>query len=115
MCPTARRETIAGGRLMSIGWQKSAQGKGIAVIEPDPVQQRTEIVDAGPAEAFAGLFDLSVPNLSDGAELPLLWHWLYLLERPAQHALGADGHALTGIPRPRPGRRRMHAGGRLGS
>ena len=50
----------------------------------------------------------------DGA-LPLLWHWVYLLDRPPQAILGADGHpARDAIPTPPgPGLRRMFAGGRV--
>ena len=52
--------------------------------------------------------------LADGA-LPLLWHWVYLLDRPPQAILGADGHpARDAIPTPPgPGLRRMFAGGRV--
>ena len=52
--------------------------------------------------------------LPDGA-LPLLWHWVYLLDRPPQAILGADGHPARGaIPMPPgPGLRRMFAGGRV--
>ena len=47
--------------------------------------------------------------------LPLLWHWVYLLDRPPQAILGADGHpARDAIPTPPgPGLRRMFAGGRV--
>lgn len=71
----------------------------------------------GPAEALAGLVGVPVPDLSPGSTLPFLWHWLYLLDRPPQAALGADGHrAQGGIPLPPgPGRRRMFAGGRVRS
>jgi 3-methylfumaryl-CoA hydratase len=50
-------------------------------------------------------------------ELPLLWHWVYLLDRPATADLGPDGHPVRGsIPAPpEPGRRRMWAGGRVES
>ena len=50
-----------------------------------------------------------------GAALPLLWHWVYLLDRPPQDALGPDGHQARGgmpVP-PGPGLRRMFAGGRV--
>ena len=52
--------------------------------------------------------------LADG-ELPLLWHWVYLLDRPPQAILGADGHpARDAVPAPPgPGLRRMFAGGRV--
>jgi 3-methylfumaryl-CoA hydratase len=72
-----------------------------------------ELITAGPAEALAGL--LGVPGPDDGGALPLLWHWVYLLDRPPQAALGTDGHrAHGGVPvPPGPGRRRMFAGGRV--
>jgi len=56
-----------------------------------------------------------VPNVADGAGLPLLWHWVYLLDRPAQADLGLDGHPVRGtVPAPPgPGLRRMWAGGRV--
>ncbi|WP_318531884.1 FAS1-like dehydratase domain-containing protein [Amycolatopsis eburnea] len=61
----------------------------------------------GPAAALAAL--LGVPLPEDGV-LPLLWHWVYLLDRPAQADLGPDGHPVReGTP---PGRR-MWAGGRV--
>ncbi len=76
-----------------------------------PGRELTELITPGPAEALAGL--LGVPLA--GAALPLLWHWVYLLDRPAQAILGADGHpARDAIPTPPgPGLRRMFAGGRL--
>jgi 3-methylfumaryl-CoA hydratase len=75
--------------------------------------ERTELLAPGPAEALAALLDVPAPD----DELPLLWHWLYLLERPAQADLGPDGHPSRGsIPAPpEPGRRRMFAGGRVRS
>ncbi len=75
--------------------------------------EAAELITAGPAEALAGL--LGVPGPVDGQGLPLLWHWVYLLDRPPQAALGTDGHrAHGGIPvPPGPGRRRMFAGGRV--
>src|SRR5262249_37369963 len=68
----------------------------------------------GPAEALGALLDVPVPDVErDG--LPLLWHWFYLLDRPAQADLGPDGHPVRGtVPAPPgPGRRRMWAGGRV--
>jgi 3-methylfumaryl-CoA hydratase len=75
--------------------------------------EAAELITAGPAEALAGL--LGVPGSADGQGLPLLWHWVYLLDRPPQAVLGTDGHrAHGGIPvPPGPGRRRMFAGGRV--
>ena len=71
----------------------------------------TELITPGPAQALAGLLGVPCP----GEELPLLWHWVYLLDRPPQAALGPDGHpARGGIPvPPGPGLRRMFAGGRV--
>ena len=75
------------------------------------VRELTELITPGPAEALAGL--LGVPLADQG--LPLLWHWVYLLDRPPQAILGADGHPARGaIPTPPgPGLRRMFAGGRV--
>jgi 3-methylfumaryl-CoA hydratase len=77
--------------------------------------ERTETLVPGPARALGALLDVPVPDLDNGAGLPLLWHWVYLLERPAQADLGPDGHPARGtIPAPpEPGRRRMWAGGRV--
>jgi 3-methylfumaryl-CoA hydratase len=76
---------------------------------------RTEVLVRGPAEALAVLIDVPEPQGPEG--LPLLWHWLYLLDRPAQADLGPDGHPVRGaFPNPpRPGLRRMWAGGRVRS
>jgi len=76
--------------------------------------ERSDVITTGPAEALAGLLGVPLPDLERGAGLPLMWHWAYLLERPAQEALGSDGHPLVGLPSPAaPGRRRMFAGGRV--
>ncbi len=77
------------------------------------VVERTEVLVPGPAEALAGLLGVDVPDLSAG--LPLLWHTVYLLDRPSQDLLGPDGHPMEGgMPTPpRPGLRRMFAGGRV--
>ena len=79
------------------------------------VAERTEPLLPGPAQALGALLDVPVPDLAGGAGLPLLWHWIYLLDRPAQADLGPDGHPVRGtIPSPPgPGRRRMWAGGRV--
>ena len=77
----------------------------------DEIHEVTELITPGPAQALAGL--LGVPEADD--ELPLLWHWVYLLDRPPQDALGPDGHRARGgmpVP-PGPGLRRMFAGGRV--
>jgi 3-methylfumaryl-CoA hydratase len=77
----------------------------------DEVREVTELITPGPAEALAGLLGVPCP----GEELPLLWHWVYLLDRPPQATLGPDGHPARGgmpVP-PGPGLRRMFAGGRV--
>jgi 3-methylfumaryl-CoA hydratase len=73
-----------------------------------------ELIIPGPAIALAGLLDRPVQGIVNGWKLPLLWHWVYLLERDPQSDLGPEGHAAHGVPRPpRPGLRRMFAGGRV--
>jgi 3-methylfumaryl-CoA hydratase len=73
---------------------------------------RTELITGGPAEALAGVLDIAGPAAD--ADLPELWHWVYLLERRSQRDLGPDGHPTTGIPAPpEPGRLRMFGGGRV--
>lgn len=68
-------------------------------------------VDAGPGAALADLLGVRPPGPEAG--LPLLWHWVHLLDRPALADLGADGHPERGgvVTPPGPGRRRMWAGG----
>ena len=77
------------------------------------VIERTEIPQPEPAYALADLLGVPVPDL--GAGLPPLWHWAYLLDRPALADLGPDGHPVRGtLPAPPGrGRRRMWAGGRV--
>jgi 3-methylfumaryl-CoA hydratase len=79
------------------------------------VIERTEALAAEPAYALGGLLGVPVPDLAGGAGLPLLWHWCYLLDRPAQTDLGPDGHPVRGVlpAPPAPGLRRMWAGGRV--
>ena len=79
------------------------------------VIERSETLLPGPAQALGGLLGVPVPDLGRGESLPLLWHWLYLLDRPRQADLGPDGHPARGtIPLPPgPGYRRMWAGGRV--
>jgi 3-methylfumaryl-CoA hydratase len=76
-----------------------------------PSFELTEPILPGPAQALAALLDVPLPD----GPLPLLWHWLYLLDRPAQADLGPDGHPVRGavLAPPGPGRRRMWAGGRV--
>lgn len=79
--------------------------------------ERTEALLPGPAQALGALLDVPVPDLDGGEGLPLLWHWVYLLDRSAQADLGPDGHPAHGtIPAPPgPGKRRMWAGGQVRS
>jgi 3-methylfumaryl-CoA hydratase len=81
------------------------------------VIERTQTLAAEPAYALGGLLGVPVPDLAGGAGLPLLWHWLYLLDRPRQSDLGPDGHPVRGVlpVPPARGLRRMWAGGRVRS
>jgi 3-methylfumaryl-CoA hydratase len=76
-----------------------------------------EILLPGPAQALGALLGVPVPDLERGEPLPLLWHWVYLLDRPAQAELRPDGSAQPGAAAAagasRPGERRMWAGGRV--
>ncbi|MFD2416445.1 FAS1-like dehydratase domain-containing protein [Amycolatopsis pigmentata] len=78
------------------------------------VIDRTEMLRPEPAIALGRLLGVEEPDLKTEG-LPLLWHWVYLLERPHQADLGADGHPVRGaLPAPpEPGCRRMAAGGRV--
>jgi 3-methylfumaryl-CoA hydratase len=86
-----------------------------STVTEDAVTEVSELLVPGPAEALGGLLGVPVPGLADGESLPLLWHWVYLLQRPAQSDLGPDGHPVRGSAPapPGPGRRRMWAGGRV--
>ncbi len=79
------------------------------------VVERTEMLVPEPARALGGLLGVPVPDLAHDEGLPLLWHWVYLLDRPAQAELGPDGHPIRGTIAAFPalGRRRMWAGGRV--
>jgi 3-methylfumaryl-CoA hydratase len=75
----------------------------------------TEVVVPGPALALADLLDVRPPEMDAGEPLPPLWHWVYLVDHPAQKDLGPDGHPARGavaVP-PTPGAHRMFAGGRV--
>lgn len=77
--------------------------------------ERTEMLLPEPAQALGALLGVPVPDLARGEGLPLLWHWVYLLDRPAQADLGPDGVALRETASAFPGGegRRMWAGGRV--
>lgn len=79
----------------------------------EEVIERSGLISPWPALALADLLQVPAPDLPE-AGLPVGWHWLYLLEHPAQSELGRDGHPVSGIPAPpAAGRRRMWAGGRI--
>jgi len=73
------------------------------------VREVTELITSGPAEALSGLLGVEGTPF---VEMPLLFHWVYLLDRPPTVALGPDGHqAVGGMPvPPGAGLRRMFAG-----
>src|SRR5690348_1204220 len=75
------------------------------------VHEVTELITSGPAEALSGLLGVEGTPF---VEMPLLFHGVYLLDRPPTVTLGPDGHqAVGGMPvPPAPGLRRMFAGGR---
>ncbi|WP_290058418.1 FAS1-like dehydratase domain-containing protein [Amycolatopsis solani] len=73
--------------------------------------EHTEVLQPEPAVALARLLGVDLPDLEEDG-LPLLWHWVYLLDWPRQADLGPDGHPVRGVV-PAPGRRRMAAGGRV--
>ena len=63
--------------------------------------ERTETIVPEPAYALGALLGVPVPDLEKGEGLPPLWHWIYLLDRPAQTDLGPDGHPVRGtVPAP---------------
>jgi 3-methylfumaryl-CoA hydratase len=70
--------------------------------------EQTDILLPQSAHALGALLAVPVPDLENGEGLPLLWHWVHLLDRPAQADLGPDGRPFRGtLPAPpRPGRRR---------
>ena len=77
-------------------------------------EERSQLIVPEPAEALAGLLDISMPPAGYGDPLPPLWHWAYLLEHRRQSDLGPDGHPTHGVPEPPgAGRTRMFAGGRV--
>lgn len=94
-----------------------AAGSGLAEFladwEPGSAEM-TRRVDPWAAAAFAGLVGSPPPPMGEGDPLPPMWHWLTILDHPAQSGIGVDGHPMEGpfLP-PIPGRRRMFAGGRL--
>lgn len=90
-------------------------GRPQPVVERSQISKRTELLLPEPAHALGALLGVRVPDLEHGDELPILWHWVYLLDRVAQADLGPDGHPLRGTVSAFAGRgrRRMWAGGRV--
>jgi 3-methylfumaryl-CoA hydratase len=76
-----------------------------------------ETLCEGPALALAGVLGVPRPDTPDtpdaGLTLPLLWHWLYLLDRPAQADLGDDGHPRRTLDAGDGLTSRLFAGGRV--
>jgi 3-methylfumaryl-CoA hydratase len=77
-------------------------------------ETRSDTVTAGPVAALSATLDRDDPPPQPGDALPLLWHWLFFLDRHRASELGPDGHARRGglLP-PVPLPRRMWAGSRF--
>jgi 3-methylfumaryl-CoA hydratase len=77
-------------------------------------ETRSDIVTAGPIAALSATLDRDDQPPQPGDPLPLLWHWLFFLDRHRASELGPDGHARRGglLP-PVPLPRRMWAGSRF--
>ena len=77
-------------------------------------ETRSDIVTTGPVAALSATLDRDDPPPRTGDPLPLLWHWLFFLDRHRASELGPDGHAQRGglLP-PVPLPRRMWAGSRF--
>lgn len=71
-----------------------------------------EVLEPGPVDALARLFDNGLRTPGVGDELPPLWHWVALPRWPVSAELGVDGHPARGsfLP-PIDLPRRMFAGG----
>ena len=77
-------------------------------------ESRSDTVTAGPVAALSATLDREDPPPQPGDPLPLLWHWLFFLDRHRASDLGPDGHGRRGglLP-PIPLPRRMWAGSRF--
>jgi 3-methylfumaryl-CoA hydratase len=77
-------------------------------------ETRAETITAAPMGALAATLDRDEGYPALGAELPILWHWIYFLPRARQCDLGPDGHPARGSAWPPvPLARRMWAGSRI--
>jgi hypothetical protein len=75
------------------------------------VAEHTELVTSGPADALAGLLGPAGPDLEADQGLPLLWHWLYLV-----NGRWARTHRVTtAFLDPYPARHRCSPAGGSGS
>jgi 3-methylfumaryl-CoA hydratase len=73
-----------------------------------------DVLSSRHARLMAATLGLSQTELTAGAPMPPLWHWLYFLEGLPPQALGRDGHpARGGFLPPVPLPNRMWAGGAL--
>lgn len=73
-----------------------------------------DLLIPGPARRLAATLDRDPDALSEGADLPPLFHWLYFLGETQVRHLARDGNpAEGGFPPPQPGSRVMWAGGRV--
>ncbi len=68
-----------------------------------------DIVTAGPRRRLAAALGLDAPP----GDVPILWHWLYLLDATPASDLGDDGHPHRGGFLPPVAGRRMWTGGRV--
>jgi 3-methylfumaryl-CoA hydratase len=77
-------------------------------------ETRSDAITAGPVAALSATLDREDPPQQPGDPLPLLWHWLFFLDRHRASELGPDGHARRGglLP-PIELPRRMWAGSRF--
>ena len=77
-------------------------------------EQAKDVLRATPARALALTLDQPEVDVSEGARLPELWHWLFFLPLVPTSQLGVDGHPRRGgfLP-PVALERRMWAGGRV--
>ena len=77
-------------------------------------ERHSDILTLAPLVAMAATLNKTKLSISEGFELPPLWHWLYFLNPAPQSALAADGHARKGdfLP-PIQLPRRMWAGSRF--
>lgn len=77
-------------------------------------ETQRDLLTSVPLRALAAVLDHEDDAYDGGAQVPLLWHWLYFLPLARQANVGADGHPQRGgfLP-PVSLPRRMWAGGRL--